>query len=130
MLVTACRTNVVTDETGKKHYGQGYGDRWDNKTYPVPYTAQDSSISTLNSGRMMECATFKKCVACGDAVTEDSVSVIRKNGKVFSESGPFHEKCARLTARMCPHIAESKEYTFSVESWAEVKSEVLMLLTR
>jgi len=128
MFVSKCYTNIIVEPDGTRKYGQGYGDKWDNKTYPVPYTASEQTISSLHSGRMIECAKFKRCVACGDPVSEPDVSVIRKNGKLISESGPFHEKCARLTARMCPHIAESKEYAFSVEPWANVKSEILRRL--
>lgn len=106
----------------------GYGESWDNKTYPVPYTAESDAISVLNSDRMEECANHKLCVVCGDDVTEEIVSVMFKDGAVFSESGPFHEKCARLTEKMCPHIAISQgQYEFKRVPWVSVNSEIIRL---
>lgn len=119
--IEKCRT-LFNQES--KSWG-GYGDFWDNKTYPVPYTAEIDSISVLNSDRMEECATGKLCVVCGDEVPEETVSVLFKDGEVFSESGPFHEKCARLTEKMCPHIAISQgQYAFKSVPWVSVKSEI------
>ena len=122
MLVISCRTKY-DPETGR--FG-GYGEKWDNKTYPVPYTAEEDNISTLHSGRTAECARFKKCIACGDPVQGEDVWVLLKDEKVISESGPFHEKCSIITMKMCPHIVESNgSYTFKQVSWTSVKSEVI-----
>lgn len=124
MHIDECSTNVFTDTEGVRTYG-GYGEKWDNKTYPVPYTAQEHNISTVESDRLDECFKEQLCLACGDAVPDENLWAMKMNGEYFHESGPFHEKCATLTARMCPHIAESNgKYTFLQVDWLKVKSKM------
>lgn len=122
MYIEVCTTNVIVDDEGVRTYG-GYGEKWNHKTYPVPYTAQSHNISTVESDRLDECHENCLCLACGEQVPQDEIWAMVMRGEYFQESGPFHEKCARLTERMCPHIAESKgKYTFKQATWDEVKS--------
>lgn len=118
MRVEKCMTNDP-NTTGS----MGYGEKWDDRTYPVPYTAANY-ISTLHSGRAGECVMFKRCFACGEPVEGDEVMVLRMTGKIFSESGPFHDKCATITAKLCPHIATGTKYTFARESWESVRDAI------
>ena len=124
MHVSKCVTNTTAD--GRS--GVGYGERWDNKNYPVPYTAEEDAISTLHDGRLKECVHFNKCIACGEPVENKTIPILLRNNEVMGESGPFHEKCAKLTERMCPHVAVSTEYGFKHMAWAEVKPKILAIL--
>lgn len=124
MHVAKTTTNFSTDESGTTKYGLSYGEKWDDKTYPIPYTAEEHSISTLHSERLRECVVNKNCIACGEAVEEEIVTVMYQGNKIFSESGPFHEKCARLTQAMCPHININAGYTFGTVAWSEVQGQI------
>lgn len=122
MHVEQTQTHRVWNEYGKSYaYVGSYGERWDNKNYPVPYTAEEDAISQLHSGRMRECVTFKRCVACGESIQEEIVSLMLRKGELHSESGPFHDKCARLTQNLCPHINLGSEYAFVKRRWDEVR---------
>lgn len=122
MHVDKTRTHRVWNESEDRYsYIGSYGEKWDGKNYPVPYTAEEDAISQLHSGRMRECVAFKRCVACGEPVQEEIISLMLKKGELHSESGPFHSKCARLTQAMCPHINVGSEYTFVNRRWDEVR---------
>jgi len=115
-----------TARLGEKEWGS-YGEKWDNRSYPIPYTAEDYSISTLNSDRLEDCVSHKKCIACGEAVEEELVTILLYDGQVQGESGPFHEKCARLTNTMCPHINLNPDFLFIQVAWSEVADRIAEL---
>ena len=126
MHIDTTVTNVKVMDNGGKMYRQSYGPEWDNRRYPIPYTAEEDNISTLHSGRLQECVVDKLCIACGEEVEEEIVWLMVSEGKIFSESGPFHSKCKTLTERMCPHIVLSNgKYTFKQDEWSNVKHEIL-----
>lgn len=86
--------------------------RWSGRSYPVPYSARTDKISRIHYGRINECITYRKCIVCGNVVDLDSdgnIIALLDRGRVGVESGPFHEKCARLTANLCPVIARDEE---------------------
>ena len=91
---------------------------------PTPYTAQTEAIAMLSSERARECLVDSVCSVCGESVEFNEqgwMTVLFKNGKLTYESGPFHEKCAKLTMTMCPHIAHSGEWSIGMvnrDTWA------------
>lgn len=98
-----------------------------HQTYPVPYTAHDDSLARLHVGRVKDCTSFRNCIVCGEWCPDDEVWVYLNgvNGYV-EDSGPFHEKCMRLTQAKCPMVKHSiaddggDSYRFQKVSWAQV----------
>jgi len=110
-------------------------ERWGNRSYPIPYSARTNLISRIHYGRTIECITYRKCLVCGTVVDLDDdgkVIVLLDRGMIGVESGPFHEKCARLTARLCPVVARDIErrtaeeikltrFGFSTHDWKQAR---------
>lgn len=80
------------------------------KVYPLPYTAEEKSIAVLHDDRFKECLIGRLCIVCGEGVNSDACFAILKSGVVFGESGPFHEKCAKMTLFLCPHMKDDPIY--------------------
>lgn len=115
-----------------------YGKKWENRSYPVPYTASDTKVSNIDAVRLNESINNKVCGTCGDPVEEDLVGLIiyndkarlgsvtqeQRNGWLHRESGPYHLKCLALNFTMCPMLAETKLYAPAVGLWSEVKDDI------
>lgn len=87
---------------------------------PMPYTAQTHAIALLSDERATECLTDMVCSVCGEQVElneQGYLPVLFKNGFMTFEAGPFHEKCAKLTMTMCPHIASSYDWSIGMVSY-------------
>lgn len=102
-------------------------EKYDGKNFPVPYSARsETDLAKLHDGRVGECITFCRCIVCGDDVEpdEDGMVMVYRNsvGSLVEDSGPFHEKCAILTQKLCPVIKERGPmgYTWKKESWSDV----------
>ena len=128
-----CREDHVGDRHGS------YGEKWDGKDYPQPYTAQSDNIASIHQGRLTQSVTFKLCGTCGEPVQEELVGIIVRNpesridksysqwGYLHSESGPYHLKCLALNFTMCPHLAATSTYMPAVALWSDVKDEIKVL---
>jgi hypothetical protein len=87
-------------------------ENWDKVTYPLPYTAKETSIAVLDDDRVAECLGDNLCIVCGEGVGDRCFAILKKSISddfdlsVFAESGPFHEKCVKLTLFLCPHIKD------------------------
>lgn len=85
-----------------------------NRFLPTPYTALTSSIAMLDEERARECLVDVVCSVCGDEVDFNDqgwIPVLFKDNHLPYEAGPFHEKCAYLTLKMCPHIAKDDSWS-------------------
>lgn len=90
-----------------------------NRFLPTPYTAKTSQIALLSDERARECLRDVVCSVCGEQVEFNEqgwITVLLKNGHLCYESGPFHDKCATLTVKLCPHIANSDEWSVGMIS--------------
>lgn len=90
------------------------------KAYPLPYTAEENSIANLNDPRLLECINGGLCMICGESVGDRSFAMLR-DGNFFSESGPFHEKCVKMTLFLCPHIKDNTRFAM-----AEVETSAIL----
>jgi hypothetical protein len=84
----------------------------------------------MHYGRIRDCIYFKKCSACGEHIAEENVTVLLEHGQYMPDSGPFHEKCARLVQTTCPIVHEqmevpagnpadsTKRFRFEVHNWS------------
>lgn len=98
----------------------------ENRTFlPTPYTATTDGIAVISEHRASECLKDVLCSVCGEEVyfTDNGyITVLPKNNLLTYESGPFHPKCATLTMKFCPHIAQSDEWSVAmipVDTWIE-----------
>jgi hypothetical protein len=85
-----------------------------NRFLPTPYTALTDSIAMLSEERASECLRDVVCSVCGEAVEFNEhgwIPVLFKDNHLPYEAGPFHEKCAYLTMKLCPHIARSDSWS-------------------
>lgn len=100
---------------------------YQGKTWPHPYSANDNDLADVKPGRAWECVQFKRCQVCGEPVKGEKVWIYLLAGEVYaSDSGPYHEKCVRLTKRMCPVVALNEDhYRFQEENWSAVRKYIL-----
>lgn len=79
------------------------------KFLPMPYSAQTDGIALLSESRSGECVVHGVCSVCGEPVPFEHghIGMLMKDGFLFYESGPFHQKCLTITVTKCPHIAFS-----------------------
>lgn len=82
-------------------------EKWDDKHYPMPYTGQVHQIGLLAFGRVRECKKNNLCIVCGYKVEEEKPWVYIYQNHLVDDSGPFHEKCAKLTQSICPFVNEN-----------------------
>lgn len=79
------------------------------KTYPIPYVADSRMISVTNTQREHECQTDKLCGHCGETLDEIKYwfgHVVELRSQ-HMDCLFFHEKCAKISAKLCPHLDES-----------------------
>lgn len=92
-----------------------------NKSYPHPYSARDNDLADVDPGRIKQCTYFKLCMVCGLKVDGDKVWVYRNSEGLNADSGPFHEKCMRLTQKLCPAVRTGIEkFKWSFDDWDDV----------
>lgn len=98
---------------------------YDNQ--PVPYTSDhlkgmdgevSISVANLNTDRSRECQFQGLCMLCGDKLTERSAVIAvygdgsyeplpkTPQNRAILESGAFHERCAKMSMRHCPHLRD------------------------
>ena len=112
-----------------------YGNKWDGRNYPVPYTAGEY-ISVFSEERGIECIQNKVCSVCGEYVEDELVGLAILNdegsepdyvrfaaeyGWITTEAGPFHFPCLNLAFTMCPHLAERDRFLPAVGLWSDIK---------
>ena len=118
------RPMIEWPELKSDKFSDKWQEWWRHKTrrLPIPYSAQEDNLSQLHGGRVKDCTSFRNCIVCGDWCPDDEVWAY-KNGSNgwIQDSGPFHEKCVRLTMKMCPMVqCRPDSYLFEKVSWAEV----------
>lgn len=98
---------------------------WNSKGYehsrflPTPYSAKTNAIALLSDARAAECLRDVVCSVCGEPVDFNEhgwITVLFKEDHLCYESGPFHDKCATLTMKLCPHIANSNDWAVGMIS--------------
>lgn len=94
---------------------------WAGKSYPIPFSAKMNRVGHLCKSRVIECATKKLCIVCGEDVPGEDVWCYLWLGSLTADSGPFHEKCVRLTQKMCPVVSEHPDrFDFKMMKWSVV----------
>lgn len=124
--------------TTRRHPSRGsYGAKWNNKTYPHPYSASERVIADIHPGRMKECVKFKICGTCGDVVEDDMVGLILYNPKspkvsgrdwLNPESGPYHFKCLIINFTQCPHLVETRQFMPGCALWSDIREQMIDLV--
>lgn len=94
------------------------------KQFPLPYSAREDAISLLSDERHLECVRDCVCLVCGDPVEDENSFALLKDEKFHAEAGPFHDKCARLTVAMCPHIKNDKKWTLKEFPTADILTKI------
>lgn len=90
---------------------------------PTPYSASTDGVATISEVRASECLSDVVCSVCGEGVDFNErgyITVLLKDNILVYESGPFHPKCATLTMKFCPHIAQSDAWSVAmipVSTW-------------
>lgn len=118
-----------------------YGDKWNERTYPVPYTAlTEHNLAEFNEDRGKECAVDKVCSVCGLHVDEELVGLailnentsdqsyrnyIHEFGWITTEAGPFHLKCLSIAFTLCPHLVVNDIFIPAVGLWKDVQPLML-----
>lgn len=89
---------------------------------PVPYSSYEDDLARLHTGRVKDCTSFRNCIVCGDWCPDDKVwAYINGNNGWVQDSGPFHEKCMKMTVKLCPMVkAHPDAYAFQEISWAVI----------
>lgn len=112
------RPQTLVETTTPPSRRTAYQKKWLGISYPHPYTARADLISRLHYGRVFECITFKKCIVCGKHVKGNKVWTYRDGDRLTPDSGPFHEKCVKLTQALCPFVAVTKgRFAWQEEDW-------------
>lgn len=132
------RIFVKTTSTSayKRHKNGNFGEKWNNRWYPHPYTATEAVVSRISPQRLKESVLDKLCGVCGEHVEEDLVGLIiyntrspksskgESNGILHTESGPYHFKCLNIAFSTCPYIAEGKVFLGACGLWSEVGQQI------
>lgn len=96
---------------------------YEHRAYPHPYSSRDDDIATLHNGRVGYCISRCMCIVCGLKVETDTdgrVWIYRNSqGGLVEDSGPFHEKCMRLTISMCP-VIKFRNFSWELAVWDDV----------
>lgn len=86
-------------------------------------------VQRLHFGRVKDCIKFRKCIVCGENVAPDAdgkVYACLDYGAVVPDSGPFHEKCMRLTQTMCPVVKmQTQRFTFAKVEWKTLRPKMI-----
>ena len=99
---------------------------WDDKTYPVPYTAKLARVGEMSYTRTNECVAKRLCIVCGILVEDKRPWAYVWNNSFPKDAGPFHQKCVTLTKTMCPVVAVSTgEFVFMRTSWRALENRVV-----
>jgi hypothetical protein len=137
------RTFIEQTSRHPSRYCGNYGDKWNNKSYPHPYNAENDCVAEINSGRIKESIQFKVCGTCGTTIEEDLVGLVIYNQRsdktlfrgpyhkrplLHTESGPYHIKCMVMNFTMCPHLVELKTFLPAIASWTDVGPQLRELL--
>jgi hypothetical protein len=106
-----------------------------SKSYPVPYSADEKSISNIDDARMRECLNDQLCIVCGTPVDTTCHVMLQANEwhpepLLMAESGPFHDKCLTMTLNMCPHLIDNPKYSRSVMLFTDLKESIMHWWTR
>lgn len=104
----------------KEEMSYNWRDNWAGRKFPLPYTAQKTDISLIHEGRAKECVKQRLCFVCGDAVDDPWALANEKNSIEHGEAGPYHEVCATITLKMCPHVNEWG-YSKRKVTWEELE---------
>ena len=131
------RPKVYVETTYNDQTYKTYGDKWNDRVYPVPYTARDEEhIAEFSESRGKECAVDKVCSVCGEYVEDDlvGVAVLNENtqnamyrdyvkvfGWITTEAGPFHLKCLSIAFTLCPHLVVNDIFEPAVGLWEDIK---------
>lgn len=123
-VVYVDKTTTNTECEDPNDYGS-WGKEWDNRNYPMPYTAEDTFIAALSNTRAFECVQNKLCFVCGEHVDDDLVGLIADSKDwIHRESGPFHFKCLHLSFITCPYLATTGKMFVACGSWSDLKDEI------
>jgi hypothetical protein len=95
--------------------------QWEGRRFPLPYTAQKNDISLIHEGRAKECVKNRLCFVCGETVDDPWALANERGSTDHGEAGPYHELCATITLKMCPHVNEWG-YTKVKITWEELES--------
>lgn len=102
-------------------------DGWNNKEYPIPYSARMNRLSHLAKIRVLECAKNKLCMVCGEFVPGEMVLAYKWADRLTADSGPFHEKCVKLTQSMCPMVNHRPEqFNFELMEWDQIQAGIIV----
>ena len=111
---------------GQGHWKNHDWSEWDNKTYPIPYTAHMDSVGVTNAARVSECRYLRNCIVCGIKVEDETPWAYIWSNTFPEDAGPFHEKCVRLTQKMCPVVATSTgEFRFVQTTWKALELRIV-----
>lgn len=130
------RPRMFVERTSRHPSKGSYGKKWNNKSYPHPYSASDTSIADINAERLRECVVDSKCGTCGDPVAQDefvglilwnqrSIKTKAEKGWLNSESGPYHLKCLIINFTQCPHLVETQQFIPGCGVWSEVQPQMV-----
>lgn len=100
--------------------------KWDNKEYPIPFSARMDSVGKIAVSRVQKCKSGRLCIVCGVKVKDENPWAYCWGNTFPSDAGPFHEKCVTLTKTMCPVVAESSgEFRFVQVDWESLEARLV-----
>jgi hypothetical protein len=108
---------VVKDGNSRMNY-----DRWNKRSYPIPYSAKLNAVGDIAKGRVGECNRDRLCMVCGILVEDAKPWAYYLWYRFERDSGPFHEKCVTLTKTMCPVVAENPNFKFVQVDWESLEA--------